>query len=202
MSHITGCLLGLRAPQQENSRSGSQDKQGPKAPAVGLSTAGSRAGTTSPEVCPGCCSHLRRPPSNSGRGSPSWSCPTGHCLTSFPLWAQGGAVPARPRATVTGSERLPLCSSSGGTPAVRRALGAWILGYLLAPGSLPAQDQPMLSFHCPGPVGPFPSTALGHPLWGAVTGTRAWSGISSTHSHDKHRCPQAWPGVPRAGPPW
>lgn len=27
----------------------------------------------------------------------SWSCPAGHRLTSFPLWAQGGVVPARPR---------------------------------------------------------------------------------------------------------
>ena len=23
-----------------------------------------------------------------------------------------------------------------------------------------------------------------------MTGTGEWSGISSTHSHDKHRCPQ------------
>lgn len=161
MSHITGCLLGLRAPQQENSRSGSQDKQGPKGPAVGLSTVGSRAGTTSPEVCPGCCSHLRRPRSNSGRGSLSWSCPAGHCLTSFPQWAQGGAVPARPRGAVTGSELCPCvpprvgAQLSGGL----LGLGHWVIFWPLGPCQL------MLSFHWPGPVGPFPSTVSGHPLW-------------------------------------
>ena len=41
-----------------------------------------------------------------------------------------------------------------------------------------------------------------HPLWGAVTGTGVWSDISGTHSHDKHRCPQTWPGVPGAEPLW
>ena len=43
---------------------------------------------------------------------------------------------------------LPLCSSSGGSPAVRRALGAWTLGYLLAPGSLPAHAVISLAWPC------------------------------------------------------
>lgn len=90
----------------------------------------------------------------------------------------------------------------GGTPAVRRALGVWTLGYLLAPESLPTQGQPMLchftglalwaSQHC---IGSSILSGGGH-----VTGTGVWSDISSTHSHDKHRCPQTWPGVPRAEP--